>query len=98
MAVVNICWEGLFTTVKKQHVGRKLFSVSETYGIVYRAVRTMPAFATAQRNGVLQEDFAERLMLAVTEVNKCAMCSYAHTKMALFDWDEHRRNKRHAFR
>lgn len=43
----------------------------------------MPAFATAQRNGVLQEDFAERLMLAVTEVNKCAMCSYAHTKMAL---------------
>lgn len=25
----------------------------------------------------------ERIMLAVTEVNKCPMCSYAHTKIAL---------------
>lgn len=27
--------------------------------------------------------FIERIMLAVTEVNNCAICSYAHTKRAL---------------
>lgn len=32
---------------------------------------------------MLRDDFTERLMLAVTEVNKCASCSYAHTKTAL---------------
>ena len=32
---------------------------------------------------MLSGHFTERLMLAVTEVNQCAMCSYAHTKMAL---------------
>ena len=31
----------------------------------------------------LSEHFIERIMLAVTEVNGCAVWSYAHTKMAL---------------
>jgi len=70
--------------VKKQPaIGRKLFSVGEAFVIVYRAMRSMPAFARARKNGLVSEHFMERLMLAVTEVNKCAMCSYAHTKMAL---------------
>jgi AhpD family alkylhydroperoxidase len=43
----------------------------------------MPTFARARRSGLLDEHFARRLMLAVTQVNRCAMCSYAHTKMAL---------------
>lgn len=34
-------------------------------------------------NGTVTEQFKERTMLAVTEVNACPMCSYAHTKMAL---------------
>ncbi|MFA6807251.1 MAG: carboxymuconolactone decarboxylase family protein, partial [Bacteroidales bacterium] len=33
--------------------------------------------------GLLSKDFIERLHLAVTEVNGCATCSYAHTHMAL---------------
>jgi len=28
-------------------------------------------------------EFMERIMLAVTQVNACAICSYVHTKMAL---------------
>ncbi|WP_085558880.1 carboxymuconolactone decarboxylase family protein [Carnobacterium iners] len=27
--------------------------------------------------------FMERIMLAVTQVNGCSVCSYTHTKMAL---------------
>ena len=32
---------------------------------------------------LLDEAFIERIMLSVTEVNGCAICSYAHTSMAL---------------
>lgn len=69
--------------MKKQNTGRSLYSVGEAYMIIYRAVRTLPKFLRAHKSGMLRDDFTERLMLAVTEVNKCAMCSYAHTKMAL---------------
>ncbi len=69
--------------MKRKTAGRKLYSVGEAYMILYRAVRMLPAFSRARRSGMLRSDFTERLMLAVTEVNQCAMCSYAHTKMAL---------------
>jgi AhpD family alkylhydroperoxidase len=35
------------------------------------------------RGGTLSEAFRERIMLAVTEVNGCRYCQYAHAKMAL---------------
>lgn len=47
---------------------------------------TYPSIGELKRNrasGLLSEEFVERLMLAVTEVNGCALCSYAHAKMAL---------------
>ncbi|MDP3066596.1 MAG: carboxymuconolactone decarboxylase family protein [Methanobacteriaceae archaeon] len=37
----------------------------------------------AKKNNELSSKFIERIMLAVTEVNDCAICSYAHTKKAL---------------
>jgi AhpD family alkylhydroperoxidase len=37
----------------------------------------------AKRNNELGIEFIERIMLVVTEVNGCAICSYAHAKMAL---------------
>lgn len=37
----------------------------------------------AKKNGDLSPEFQERIMLAVTEVNGCAICSYAHARMAL---------------
>ena len=39
--------------------------------------------AQARKNKVMSSEFIERIMLAVTEVNGCAVCSYAHTKIAL---------------
>jgi AhpD family alkylhydroperoxidase len=38
---------------------------------------------SAMRSKSISPEFRERLMLAVTEVNQCRYCSYAHTKMAL---------------
>ncbi|MFA5396408.1 MAG: carboxymuconolactone decarboxylase family protein [Methanogenium sp.] len=37
----------------------------------------------SKKNELLSKQFIERIMLAVTEVNGCAVCSYAHTKMVL---------------
>ena len=36
-----------------------------------------------EKNNEISSIFIERVMLAVTEVNKCAICSYAHSKKAL---------------
>lgn len=67
----------------KVEFGRKLYSVNESYGIFYNGIRTMKYLFQAKRKGELGNKFTERIMLAVTEVNKCAICSHAHTKRAL---------------
>ncbi|MDD5603054.1 MAG: carboxymuconolactone decarboxylase family protein [Eubacteriales bacterium] len=63
--------------------GRRLFALREIYTAVYNAMRSVPYMSKARKNGELSPEFIERIMLAVTEVNGCEMCSYAHTKMAL---------------
>lgn len=63
--------------------GRKLYSVRESYWIFYNGIRTMKYMSKAKKNKELSPKFIERIMLAVTQVNDCAICSYAHSKMAL---------------
>lgn len=63
--------------------GRRLYSIQESYGILHQGVRTVKYMFRARKSRQLSPDFIERIMLAVTEVNGCAICSYAHTKMAL---------------
>ena len=67
----------------KINAGRKLYSLKEIYMIVYNGMRSVPYMSKAKRNNELSPEFIERIMLAVTEVNGCEVCSYAHTKMAL---------------
>lgn len=67
----------------KIHTGRKLYSLKEIYMIVYKGMRSAPYISKARRNKELGPEFIERIMLAVTEVNGCEICSYAHAKMAL---------------
>jgi len=54
---------------------------------MYRAFILIPSAAVNmirnKRKKIVDKDFVERLQLAVTEVNGCAACSYAHTYMAL---------------
>ncbi|MEI8199835.1 MAG: carboxymuconolactone decarboxylase family protein [Eubacteriales bacterium] len=63
--------------------GRKLYSIPETYRFFYDAMRTVRYMSVSRKNNELSLEFMERIMLAVTQVNACPICSYAHTKMAL---------------
>ena len=67
----------------KKKIGRKLYSVGESYWIYYNGIRTMKYMYKAKRKNDLNSKFIERIMLAVTEVNNCWLCSYAHTRKAL---------------
>lgn len=66
-----------------QTSGKKLFSLFEFYRIMTLAFRSVPLLRRAKAAGKMNKAFLERIMLAVTEVNGCAMCSYYHTKVAL---------------
>jgi AhpD family alkylhydroperoxidase len=71
----------------KLRLGRNFYnrrySVREAYWILYRGLRSLPHLVKAKRDGDLGGAPAERIMLAVTEVNGCAVCSYAHARIAL---------------
>jgi AhpD family alkylhydroperoxidase len=66
-----------------QEFYKKIYSHSEFYKSLYEAVRSVRHLAWARRKELLSQSAIERIMLAVTEVNGCEVCSYAHTKMAL---------------
>jgi AhpD family alkylhydroperoxidase len=70
------------STVKAK-TGKKLYSLKEAYRIFFDGIRTMNYMVKSRKNGELDLPNIERIMLAVTEVNGCAICSYAHTKIAL---------------
>jgi AhpD family alkylhydroperoxidase len=61
----------------------RIYSIGECYSILQEGIRTMPSLLSARRRSLVSRDFAERLMLAVTEVNGCEVCSWAHARMAL---------------
>lgn len=63
--------------------GRKLYSIGEYYRIIFLFFLSISDYRKSKTKEILDEHFVERIMLAVTEVNGCEICSYAHTKMAL---------------
>jgi AhpD family alkylhydroperoxidase len=63
--------------------GKHLYSVRESYRILYDGLRTIRYLARAWWKNELSRDFIERIMLAVTGVNRCPVCSHGHAKMAL---------------
>ncbi len=64
-------------------MGRKPYSLGETYIIYLKGIRTAKYMRKEKDAKRLDSKFIERIMLAVTNVNGCEMCSYAHTRMAL---------------
>ena len=61
----------------------KYYGIKEYYQAVLRLYGAVPAFSKNRKTNLLSKEFVERLMLAVTQVNGCEACSYAHTKMAI---------------
>jgi len=66
-----------------QEFYKKIYSLKEFYINLYKGLRTIKYMIENKKSKQLNPDFTERIMLAVTEVNGCEVCSYAHTKMAL---------------
>ncbi len=61
----------------------RLFTVGEEYKHLVLLFRTVHYMSKARRKKLIDKHFTERIMLGVTQVNGCPLCSYAHTKMAL---------------
>jgi len=66
-----------------QQFNKRLYSVREYYTIIRYAMKTIIYFISGKKSGDLDKNFMSRIMLAVTEVNGCEMCSYHHTSEAL---------------
>jgi AhpD family alkylhydroperoxidase len=62
-------------------VAKKHYSVREIYVITWQAARSARHLGRSRLGRDRQ--FTERIMLAVTEVNGCDLCSYAHARLAL---------------
>jgi AhpD family alkylhydroperoxidase len=62
---------------------QRFYTVAEQYAILVKGLRTMPRLVRARKAGLVSAHLSERIMLAVTEVNGCEICSYAHARMAL---------------
>ncbi len=66
-----------------QELYKQIYSLKEGYIALYKGLRTARFLSKARKNKSMSSSFIERIMLAVTEVNSCEVCSYAHTKIAL---------------
>lgn len=62
---------------------KRKFGLIEHIGIIYRASLSFLYNKLYKKQNGMNFKFKERIMLAVTEVNGCIMCSYVHTKLSL---------------
>lgn len=67
----------------KQKYNKRIFTLKEHIRIVNRAARSFHILRVVKKNRLFNKQFKERIMLAVTEVNGCELCSYVHTKVSL---------------
>ena len=63
--------------------GKKLYSFRESFVHMFKLFLSVSDMRRAVQKKAINKQFNSRIMLAVTEVNGCPVCSYAHTKMAL---------------
>lgn len=61
----------------------RTYTPGEAYTVTHEMFRTMGHFPRGKNKNPLGSAFVERLMLAVSQVNGCALCSYMHTAEAL---------------
>jgi AhpD family alkylhydroperoxidase len=69
--------------MKLQKSYKRTFRFQELYSSFVFVPRALVALLENRIHPQISRPFIERLMLAVTEVNGCPACSWAHTRMAL---------------
>ncbi len=62
---------------------KKIYSHKDFYKSLVLMFRSVKHLRLNRKKELVSSHFKERIMLAVTEVNGCEACSYAHTKFAL---------------
>ena len=71
-------WNALMNGFKKR------FNTPRTFFHDLREVLSgLPSFRDTARSGRVSRAFAEKIMLAVTQVNGCRYCAYGHTRVAM---------------
>jgi len=66
----------------KQNQSR-VFKIREQLRNIHYGAKGFVLLKTSKKSKIMNKKFKERIMLAITEVNGCTMCSYVHTKIAL---------------
>lgn len=66
-----------------QQFNKRIFTVKDFFHIMDLAIGSLGKYRKAKKENLIKDDFKERIILAVTEVNGCELCSYFHTKEAL---------------
>jgi AhpD family alkylhydroperoxidase len=69
----------------KPFARRTYHSLSEVFHDIRGILRLRRQISPLMRGETLAKPFRERLMLAVTEVNRCRYCAYYHAKQALVE-------------
>ena len=67
--------------MRRTMVAKKHYTVGDIFEIARLA--TLTGLAGSRSVARCDRRFSERIMLAVTEVNGCELCSYAHSRFAL---------------
>ena len=62
---------------------KKKYRLVDFYKASILVVRAIVLLVRNNKSKVIDKLFIQRIHLAVTEVNGCPVCSYAHTQMAL---------------
>ena len=61
----------------------RTFTLLEHFKLMNRAVCGLRLNQSMKKQRVMNKKRRERIMLAISEVNGCALCSFVHTKLAL---------------
>lgn len=61
----------------------RVFTIKEQLKNIYSAAKAFVLLKRSKKLRLMTKPLKERIMLAVTSVNGCNMCSYVHTKIAL---------------
>jgi|LGOV01.1.fsa_nt_gb AhpD family alkylhydroperoxidase len=61
----------------------RVFKFREQLNNIYFGAKGFVILKSSKKLKYMNRKFKERIMLAITEVNGCEMCSYMHTKLAL---------------
>jgi len=61
----------------------RVFKVNEQIKNIYYGAKGFVLLKSSRKKKIINKKFKEEIMLAITEVNGCSMCSFVHTKLAL---------------